>query len=41
MSFIFMSFIFQTPPNALDAIYYDKMSSLLAYHIDLKLMASQ
>lgn len=31
-------FIFQEPYNA---VYYDKISSLLAYYIDLKLMSSQ
>lgn len=32
--------MFQTS-DSLEAVYYDKMSSLLAYFIDLKLMASQ
>lgn len=32
---------FQIRGDTLDIIYYDRMSSMLAYFIDLKLMSSQ
>lgn len=36
--YIHIFLIFQT---SFDALYYDRMASLLAYYIDLKLMSSQ